>query len=127
MKKETKDIFTNYYKLQTELSIEQQRVEGLIEFKNNLDGQSSEELIKNLCEDIQHLQDNISVIKAKLEKDKPFVVNKINLLTDVISKTAASLHYLSGFQWVEIAEIMKVCTSEALRSRVYRCMRTADI
>lgn len=38
MKKETKDIFTNYYKLQTELSIEQQRVEGLIEFKNNLDG-----------------------------------------------------------------------------------------
>lgn len=127
MKKETKDIFTNYYRLQTELSIEQQRVEGLIEFKNNLDGQYSEELIKNLCKDIQHLQDNISVIKAKLEKDKPFVVNKINLLTDAISKTAASLHYLSGFQWVEIAEIMKVCTSESLRSRVYRCMRTADI
>lgn len=127
MKKETKEILANYYKLQAELSIEQQRVEGIIEFKNNMDGQSSEELIKNLCEDIQHLKDNISDIKAKLEKDKPFVVNKINLLTDNVAKTAASLHYISGFQWVEVAEIMKVCTSEALRSRVYRCMRIANI
>ena len=80
--------------------------------------------LKNIESELYSIKEKISELEKYSSKEKEYIEEKIEQIPDIIAKTAASLFYLGGMQWGEIAVIMRYSTGRNnLTSRVRRYLK----
>ena len=129
MKKETRKALQSYNFEKTRLLEEKGRFAALMEFKNSLSEKTpDDELIVEINAEIKEMQRSITETEKYLETIKPEIVSYIKTIPDIIARTAASLFYLNGLSWQEVAQIIKYGdeTPDSIRARVYRYARKTD-
>lgn len=74
--------------------------------------------------EIAFVSERISTLEESLNSSLPLAEKLIDLLHfDVAAWTAASLHFLQGFEWASAAERVGM-SEDAVKSRVYRIFKS---
>lgn len=125
IEKSLSEKLINIYNVNHDLLEGYQQIETLNEF---LEQEHSEDFdvdtLKNIELELNSIKEKLSKLENYSIKEKEYVREKIEQIPDIIAKTAASLHYLGGMQWGEIAVIMRYPIGRNnISSRVRRYLR----
>lgn len=75
---------------------------------------------------ISELLPKEAVLSSEINEKVDQVTDTIHRITDMKARVAAVLHYIEGNPWEVVAEMLR-STEDAVKSRVYKGFRNADI